>query len=646
MGRRGSFFFALTLAFAGVAQAAAGQPPVEAFGRLPLVSELALSPSGRYAAVAQTIDGQNWLLIYDMLEPKAKPSAEKIDELKIVDLTWKSDERLLVTGRFQRNFRRWIGKTELARVIAMNRDGSNIVMLMNNNATLKLYQYGVTDLLPNDPAHVLMAGYDGDTVNLFKVDVNTGRAERIERGRWGTDEYVTDKDGEARVRVDKTIYERDVEIFARPKSGSEWKKIAEYKRTANSPFEFAGISASDPNIAYVTAGNTGRIALHEFDLTTGQLGKVVFGHPKVDIMRPLFDGRTGALLGVRYGVDVPDSEYFDKSLQALLRGLRQALPNSTLISMASASADRKIMAIYAESTDDAGTYYILNRNTTNMSAFAQAYPDLSPADIGAVKAVSYPARDGVTVPAYLTLPPGSAGRNLPTVIMPHGGPESRDFMTFDWWAQFLANRGYAVLQPNFRGSSGYGAAWSRAGYGQWGGVMQHDVSDGVKYLVAQGIADPSRICIVGASYGGYAALAGATLTPELYACAVSVAGPSDLGTMLRWEKNTRGGSKGEAYTYWIESIALSEVDSDAVRRVSPARQAKAVRAPILLIHGEKDLVVPIAQSEDMDQALNEEKKPHKFVKLPGEDHYLSQQSTRVLMLKEIEAFLAENLHPH
>jgi dipeptidyl aminopeptidase/acylaminoacyl peptidase len=226
------------------------------------------------------------------------------------------------------------------------------------------------------------------------------------------------------------------------------------------------------------------------------------------------------------------------------------------------------------------------------------------------------------------------------VVLPHGGPEAHDDYEFDWWAQFLASRGYAVLQPQFRGSSGFGDEYRRAGYGQWGGLMQDDVTDGVNAMIAQKIADPKRICIVGASYGGYAALAGAAFTPDLYKCAVSISGVSDLPVMLGATK-IRGGDESNALAYWRDSIG-SPTDKAVIDR-SPARAADRIKVPVLLIHGLDDTVVPIAQSELMAGALENAKKKYTFVKVKGEDHWMSNSESRQQIMKELEKFLAENL---
>jgi dipeptidyl aminopeptidase/acylaminoacyl peptidase len=292
---------------------------------------------------------------------------------------------------------------------------------------------------------------------------------------------------------------------------------------------------------------------------------------------------------------------------------------------------------------DGGGYYLFTAADNRMRRLAMAYPELGDRVRGEQQAIRYRARDGVRIPAILTLPAGER-RNLPLVLLPHGGPHGvRDTLGFDYWATFLASRGYAVLQPNYRGSGGYGDAWQRSGYRQWGGVMQHDLDDGVDALARSGIIDPTRVCIVGGSYGGYAALAGATLTPERYRCAASVAGVSDLSEMLLETQRRTGGDDSMSSDWWRQSIGDREDDRDSIRAVSPAFLADRVRAPILLIHGTDDTVVPIDQSRRMLRALNAAGKDVRFVELSGDDHWLSDAPTRVRMLRELEGFLAQHL---
>jgi len=287
-------------------------------------------------------------------------------------------------------------------------------------------------------------------------------------------------------------------------------------------------------------------------------------------------------------------------------------------------------------------YYLMDFRARRTEIVGETYPALATVALGSIRITSFKARDGTQIPAYLTLPPGSDGKRLPLVVLPHGGPELRDWPQFDWWSQFLATRGYAVLQPQFRGSTGFGEAFRLAGRRQWGGLMQDDVTDGVRALISDGTADPGRVCIVGASYGGYAALAGATFTPQLYRCAASINGVSDLADMLQWVQS-RGGSQSDSLAYWHESIG--QHSNPKIVQNSPVHAADRVIGPVLIMYSADDTVVAPSQSENMARALKEAGKDVTLVKLDGDDHWLSHGATRVQMLQQLEKFLGAQLHP-
>ena len=302
------------------------------------------------------------------------------------------------------------------------------------------------------------------------------------------------------------------------------------------------------------------------------------------------------------------------------------------------------LVVKTEGEGDSGTYWLVDIAAGRADPLGYVYPDVPAKAVGNVKMVDYKAADGLQLHGILTLPAGRAPKALPVIVLPHGGPHARDYLGFDWWAQALASRGYAVFQPNFRGSSGYGHDFAMAGFGEWGRKMQTDISDGLKYLADQGIVDPKRACIVGGSYGGYAALAGVTLQHGLYRCAVSVAGVSDLRAMLSDEadkSHQQEEGEGPELRYWKDMMGAKRVGDARLREVSPANQADQADAPILLIHGKDDTTVPIEQSRIMERALKRAGKPVEFVELDSEDHYLSREPTRIAMLKAAIAFVEQ-----
>jgi dipeptidyl aminopeptidase/acylaminoacyl peptidase len=289
---------------------------------------------------------------------------------------------------------------------------------------------------------------------------------------------------------------------------------------------------------------------------------------------------------------------------------------------------------------------LVDLDAKRATGLGNTYLGVPPEGVSPVKSIRYKAKDGLEITANLTLPRGKDPKNLPLVVLPHGGPEVRDTPGFDWWSQALASRGYAVLQPNFRGSEGFGYDFVAAGFGQWGKAMQTDLSDGVRDLAAQGVVDPKRVCIVGASYGGYAALAGATLDTGVYRCAASIAGLSDLGRFLVDKQRLYEFSNNATLRYWLRFMGADGLKDPDLTALSPAKLVNKVEVPILLIHGKDDTVVPYVQSTIMADALKRAGKPVELVTLNGEDHWLSSGATRLQMLTAVTAFLEKNNPPN
>ena len=363
--------------------------------------------------------------------------------------------------------------------------------------------------------------------------------------------------------------------------------------------------------------------------------------PTAKSLRSCATAYTRTPLGAYTGGAVPEIRWFDPQAQARQDALQKAFPDRRVIAYSESRDQQRVIACVSDLARPP-VYYLVDFRTHQSEVVGEAYPALGAAALGIVKITSFRARDGTQIPAYLTLPPGSDGSRLPLVVLPHGGPESRDWPQFDWWAQFLATRGYAVLQPQFRGSTGFGEAYRLAGRRQWGGLMQDDITDGVRALISDGTADPERVCIVGASYGGYAALAGATFTPQLYHCAASINGVSDLADMLQSVQD-RGGSQSDSLAYWHESIG-PHLDPKITEN-SPVHAAERVRGPVLIIYSADDTVVAPSQSENMARALKEAGRNVTLVRLDGDDHWLSHGDTRVRMLQALEKFLGAQLHP-
>ena len=339
-----------------------------------------------------------------------------------------------------------------------------------------------------------------------------------------------------------------------------------------------------------------------------------------------------------------DYSFLDPADQAAWKKVERAFKGQ-VVQLESWSSDRKRIIVSVDGSESGYAYFKVDLVTRHADWLGNVYRDIESGTTGTRTGFTYTAADGTDIPAYLSLPPGRSAKALPLVVLPHGGPAAHDDPGFDWWAQALASRGYAVLQPQFRGSTGFGGEHRNAGYGQWGRKMQSDLSDGVRALAKAGTIDPGRVCITGGSYGGYAALAGVTLEQGVYRCAVSLAGPADLRRMLAQDASRAGGTHNDTIRYWQRFMGASGPSDRALDAISPAMLAGKVTVPVLLIHGKDDTVVEYSQSELMAAALRRAGKPVEFVTLKGEDHWLSRSETRQQMLAATVAFLEKHNPP-
>jgi dipeptidyl aminopeptidase/acylaminoacyl peptidase len=641
------------LAF-GATASWAQAPPAASYGSLPAISDVAISPDGQRLAIANTIDGQSLLRVVNIESGAVEHTAAAQSGTKLRGVGWADDNhalfytsqtmrtaQILPRGAYMR------GSTDLLeywRVGVYSRANGRQTYVEPERG-MGWANPGLTQLIApidGDPGAGRMLAYSPAGFTVYRINLNNGSGDRMYYGDPDTIDVLLNERGEigAQIDSDQTTNRWRLQL----REGDRRRTLLSGQTPTGAPPGFAGF-LEDGRIAVADRlGDEERERFYAVSTSNGE-AEVLAEHEIFDVNRAIADPWTHRIVGAEWVEDLPQQRFFNADLAQIAERVRGHFEDG-FATLHSWSRDRSKVIVFAETNNDAGSYFLYEPATDAMRLIARQYAELTTdAALGQRQAIRYRARDGVQVPAYLTLPAGGATQNLPLVLLVHGGPHARDNFTFDWWASFLASRGYAVLQPNYRGSTGYGDAWFTAGQGGWGdGVMQTDVIDGVDALVRAHIADPQRVCIVGASYGGYAALAGATLTPDKFRCAVSVAGVSDLMAMLN-QTDRESGSEGMASDWWRLSIGDRRADAEHLRSVSPANRAADVTAPILLLHGANDTVVPLSQSRTMHERLEAAGKPHRFVIMPGDDHWLSVGATRTQMLSEIEQFLAENLAP-
>ncbi|WP_095011771.1 alpha/beta hydrolase family protein [Tsuneonella mangrovi] len=636
-----------SLAFlASPVQAADSKPsvaadiPLDAYGELPEITDVTISPSGGHTAMIATVDGTRELLVLDQNNVVQRRTSA--NGIKVRGLRFISDSAILFQTSATVDARGFSAdKYELSQAIVIPITGDGIARSVLGksrrfvNAVFGNYGIRHTDkgwqgyFGAVEYRHTLGGGYvmESGRPALYQVDLSTfdrtREATPAENGFYR--DWLVDASGNVAATFDLadnnggwTIRNADGTVLARgsnPDGGAG----------------MLGFGALGKSLIYeMDDPKSGEVDWYQIPLAGGEAKPFL---PDVEVERTYWDPTTGDFLGYLKGGAKGVPVFVSPDHQRVADIVRSAFDESQ-VQLVAWSDDFSRVIVRTDGNGDSGSWMLVDLKKQSAELLGFERPAIARQMVGPISVFDYKAQDGLALDGILTLPPGGAKKNLPVILLPHGGPHSQDTERFDWWAQAFASRGYAVFQPNFRGSTNRDAAFERAGYGEWGKKMQTDISDGLAALAAEGIVDPKRACIVGASYGGYAALAGVTLQHGLYRCAVSVGGVSDIGLLYQSESISSGDSR------LIKRSRLSELgpksDWDAI---SPREQAAHADAPILLIHGKDDTVVPFVQSEKMADALKDNHKPYEMVVLDGEDHWLSSSDTRKQMLKAAVAFV-------
>ncbi|WEK45194.1 MAG: prolyl oligopeptidase family serine peptidase [Candidatus Andeanibacterium colombiense] len=631
---------AAPLAFGGPAGAA--DVPLAVYGDLPAVEDVALSPGGGRIAVASEIKGERWLLFLDAGMNVLRSA--KLGDVKLRGLDWMGEDAVLVTtseteplglGFTTDTFEaRHVAimtvapQKKLEFVFGNEKAVTNAVFGQFGERRIAGHWFGYY----GGVALMLSAGgsrVDHARPTLYAVDLEKNAARKLApppaAGYWR--DWVVGGQGEVAATMDVN---RDTGEWKL--AGPKERELARGKDVVGGGASLAGLGTTGSTAIYRARGSDDDAwQWFEVPLDGSAAPSAIFAGMEVDTIYS--DSRDGHMIGYRPHGDAVKPVLLDSRGKALLQRITQTFAGRywNLIGW-NDDFDRAI--VWSSGSADSGGWYLIDLAHGSAELIGQDRPGLPPEKVGPVSTFAYTAADGLEMDGILTLPPGRAAKGLPVVVFPHGGPASKDDPLFDWWAQAFASRGYAVFQPNFRGSTNRDAAFRRAGDGEWGRKMQSDISDGLAALATAGIVDPKRACIMGGSYGGYAALAGVTVQQGLYRCAVSVGGISDIGRHYAsnlYEEDRAG----------VIKLALQRQlgPSSGFDAISPRHFAARADAPILLIHGRDDTVVPFEQSRIMADALKDAGKPYQFVELKSEDHWLSRAETRKQMLEAAVAFV-------
>ena len=604
------------------------QIPVQEFFRNPEKANFDLSPDGTHLSfLAPYQDGSSLNRMNLHVQKIGSDEVKRITNVTERDIAgyyWADDEQLVY---LQDN-----GGDENFYLTVVDRDS-------RNNRPLTKFDNVKTQLIDDledipDQAIVGLNRRNPEVFDAYRLNIRTGELDLIAENPGNIVGWITDHAGALRMAattdgVNTTLLYRDTEEEDfRPLITTNFKESV-------SPLFF-----TFDNQNFYASSNRGRdkSAIVKIDGTTGEELEMLFEHPEVDVSNLSYSHRRKVLTGIAYTTWKTERKFLDEQAEQRYNRLKQALGDYEIaVTSSNKNEDKFIVRTYSDRS--LGAYYFYDATADTVEKISEVSPWLREAEMAEMKPITYAARDGLTIHGYLTLPVGAEAKNLPVVVNPHGGPWARDRWGFNPEVQFLANRGYAVLQTNFRGSTGYGRTFWEASFRQWGLKMQDDITDGVNYLIEQGIADPQRVAIYGGSYGGYATLAGLAFTPELYACGVDYVGVSNLFTFLR-----------TIPPYWkpmlemmYEMVGNPEELKEQFEQTSPALQADKIKAPLLIAQGAKDPRVNIAESDQIVEALRQRGVEVAYLVKENEGHGFHNEENRFEFYEAMEQFLGKHL---
>lgn len=601
-----------------------------------------ISPDGRRIAMLTDAGGSQAIVVIS--RDGADPAGANVSEVRPERLFWATNDIVIIVASIPETSSYGVEDHRAMFALDLNRGGRLRELFSRGSRdpdmAYSINRANVIGRVPETGELIVPLFSRPSSRALYSVDPENGLYSRVDRTSEPVIDYVVDDQGRPLARAS---YHVRTERYVLELKGEEfWSEVVERQEPLLTQSMWGLLTGSRDELVMSERPDTGGRRLITVSSADGSYVRTLYQNADFDFNHVIRDNYDNSVVGVDVDEDMPSTVWFDAELAAIQETLDGAIPDA-FVSLLSWSEDRSQVTLAAYRANTPPEYFLFDGHAMQLASLGNAYPELAGVTLPDRQAIRYRASDGTSIPGYLTIPAGSGP--FPLVVLPHGGPASRDVGGFDDLAHFLASRGYLVLQPNFRGSGGYGHAWESAGWGGWGtGVMQQDVTDGVNALVRAGQADGDRVCIVGASYGGYAALAGATFTPDVYQCAVAISPVTDLVATTREVSNPR-----EIETPFTRRFALQLTgtttlpDDDAARAISPRFHAGNITIPVLLIHGRDDSVVDEEQSRDMDRALRNAGRDVSFLRPRDVDHWLSSVEARRIVFSATEDFLADHI---
>jgi len=638
---------AALLPLAAPTQAVADPLPAADFAKRPKYSAVQFSPDGERFAALQDFEGRANLTVGDLKASKLT----RITSFKTYDVRsyqWISNSRLVLSLY---DSKKGLAEGRGGGFFAINADGSEVKELAptfeNCGTNKSCRQVGFVRRIPGSEDEIIAVANERDTQvdDLYRLNTKTGKKVLLtERVPGRVSKWVLDAQGVPRAAVTNPRATLKDEFWFRDSAEAPWRKISSVDGVATRRMEPAAFD-TDGSLMVFSNLDSDTFKLYAFDAKGGKPGALILSHPLADLNtgRVIYSPNDFKPVGLSIDSDKPEVAWFDDKYAKLQALLDASLPKGNVNQFRILDSGKVVVTSWSDR--DPGQYLLYDPQKKQLEEVLRPQDWIQPDKMSPMTVVRYTARDGLEIPAYLSLPAGKPAKNLPLVAMIHGGPYgARDDWGFEPDVQFLANRGYAVLQPNFRGSGGFGFRLFTAGVKQWGQAMQDDITDGVRYLAAQGIVDPTRVCILGGSYGGYATLMGLTKDPDLYKCGIAEAAVSDifwLGELGYSDTNQIDSAGSEAFL--DEMVGDPKTDQAMMKKYSPRLHADQIKAPLMIVHAVRDQRVPFKHAEGMRDAMRAAGKDVEWVVYPDEAHGFAKFENRVDRYNKIEAFLKKNI---